>query len=214
MAFFVMPDNCQISIGFMYQQYFEFKRDGTFVEVGAYNGIDFSNTLPLVNVGWKGVCIEPNPLSFQMLKKNYEPVKENIQFYNIAIGKFDTCTITLDNSISTTSQEQLDIFRNAGWTKSPNSVVVSMRRLDDVLEESNIPIEFEVLCVDTEGTELDVLETFTLEKWLPKIAIIEASEHHPEPGFNRHAKDINKYFNRLGYEKRYSDHINNIYFRI
>ena len=41
---------------------------GFFVDVGAYDGIESSNTYALEKAGWSGVCIEPNPESFLSLK--------------------------------------------------------------------------------------------------------------------------------------------------
>lgn len=41
--------------------------NGFFVDVGAHDGVESSNTLALEKVGWKGMCIEPNPFSYQSL---------------------------------------------------------------------------------------------------------------------------------------------------
>ena len=39
-----------------------FKRGGFFVEIGAYNGVDLSNTYLLEkSFGWTGILAEPNP---------------------------------------------------------------------------------------------------------------------------------------------------------
>lgn len=46
-------------------EYFHGKRNGVFVDVGAYDGVTFSNTLMLGREGgWTGVCIEPLPDNF------------------------------------------------------------------------------------------------------------------------------------------------------
>src|SRR3974390_100826 len=47
------------------------KRNGVFVDVGAYDGISFSNTLMFEReLGWTGLCIEPNPDVFPRLIEN------------------------------------------------------------------------------------------------------------------------------------------------
>lgn len=43
---------------------------GFFVDVGAYDGIESSNTYALELAGWKGICIEPNPEAFAKLENN------------------------------------------------------------------------------------------------------------------------------------------------
>ena len=46
-------------------------RPGTFVELGAYNGVDFSNTFALEKcAGWHGLLIEANPTNFADLAKS------------------------------------------------------------------------------------------------------------------------------------------------
>lgn len=45
------------------------KRNGVFVDVGAYDGETFSNTLHMERVlGWTGLAIEPQPRAFQLLQ--------------------------------------------------------------------------------------------------------------------------------------------------
>src|SRR5205809_1665087 len=47
------------------------KRNGFFVDIGAHDGINFSNSNFFeVNRAFKGLCIEPNPKVFSQLKKN------------------------------------------------------------------------------------------------------------------------------------------------
>lgn len=43
---------------------------GFFVDVGAHDGVESSNTYALEKLGWQGLCIEPNPESYQRLINN------------------------------------------------------------------------------------------------------------------------------------------------
>lgn len=44
------------------QQIFHGKRRGTFVDLGCYDGVTYSNTWYFeTQLGWSGVCVEPNP---------------------------------------------------------------------------------------------------------------------------------------------------------
>lgn len=50
---------------------FNGKRNGYFLDIGAYDGVYFSNSLTLEkSLGWEGICIEPNPLVYGQLKSN------------------------------------------------------------------------------------------------------------------------------------------------
>lgn len=43
---------------------------GFFVDIGAHDGIESSNTYALEKHGWTGICVEPNPVSFAALRNN------------------------------------------------------------------------------------------------------------------------------------------------
>ena len=50
---------------------------GRFLDIGAYDGMRMSNTRALAELGWEGLCIEPNPVLFAKLNALYGhgPVK-------------------------------------------------------------------------------------------------------------------------------------------
>jgi len=195
----------------IYEKYFGQKTDGTFVEIGAYDGYEWSNTWGLMSAGWRGVEVEPNPYVFKSLINN---CTEKIICCQVAVGKSDSCQLRLSGAISTTSAEQTNIYKECDWFTGNEQVIdVPMVKLDELLEKLEIPEEFEVLVVDTEGTELEVLETLDIDKWKPAMCIVEAHELHPTKGFNRYAPLINKYFDEHNYIKIYCDIINNIYIR-
>jgi FkbM family methyltransferase len=213
MSFYQMGNNAQIEgLSEIYEKYFGQKTDGTFVEIGAYNGYEWSNTWGLMQLGWIGVEIEPNPIMFQQLVNN---CSSNIICYNYAVGKNSTCKLHLSGAISTTSEEQVNIYTECDWFTGHEQIIeVPMITLEQILDDAGIVKgEFDVLVVDTEGTELEVLETFDIEKWKPKLCLIEAHELHPIQGFNRNAQKINEYFEKHNYTKIYCDIINNIYVR-
>ncbi|HEY5236510.1 MAG TPA: FkbM family methyltransferase, partial [Rhabdochlamydiaceae bacterium] len=60
---------------FIHENFFPEKKEGTFVEIGAYDGTTFSNTYFFEKkLGWKGLCIEPNPQAFNRLKNNRDAI--------------------------------------------------------------------------------------------------------------------------------------------
>jgi len=212
MQFYKMGEDGQIKeLPDIYEKYFGKKIDGTFVEIGAYDGYEWSNTYGLMTLGWNGIEVEANPDIFPRLVNNCKPYP-NIISFNIAVGKDSICNLYSNGAISTTSKEQSNIYRNCDWFHGNEKIIqVPMVTLDHILESNGIKSGFEVLVVDTEGTEFEVLESFSINKWQPKMVIVEAHELHPTKGFNRYAKQINKYFEMSGYDKIYCDIINNIY---
>ena len=65
------------------EQVFCGMRNGVFVDVGAHDGTSFSNTLVFEReLGWTGLCIEPNPDVFTRLNDNRSAVCLNIGIAN------------------------------------------------------------------------------------------------------------------------------------
>lgn len=58
---------------------------GRFLDIGAYDGKTFSNTLRLAELGWSGVCVEPSPTAFTGLLKVHQNNPEII-LVNAAIS--------------------------------------------------------------------------------------------------------------------------------
>src|SRR4051812_26857466 len=60
---------------FIDQQVFKERTQGTFMEIGAYDGVTFSNTVAFERFrNWTGICIEPIPERFHMLAANRKAI--------------------------------------------------------------------------------------------------------------------------------------------
>jgi FkbM family methyltransferase len=55
------------------RRYFNDKMHGRFLDIGAGDGITFSNTKLLYDMGWGGVAVEPSPNLMQVLRENFPP---------------------------------------------------------------------------------------------------------------------------------------------
>ena len=88
----------------LYETYFKDKKNGVFLEIGADDGIDKSNTKFFEDtLNWTGMCIEPSPDRFKLLELNRQCVCENVAISN-TVG----------------SVEFLDI---SGWGKGLSGIV-------------------------------------------------------------------------------------------
>jgi FkbM family methyltransferase len=206
--------NCQVKgLADIYQKYFGDDFDGTFLDAGAFEGYEYSNTGCLAELGWKGLFIEPVPYNFFRLSERYKSYFPDIRLAYCAVGKQGEADLYLSGSISTLSKEQHQYYLDHEWMYGNEQVIHTITvPLDQIIDQWK-PEKIDVLNVDVEGMELEVLETFDIDKWMPKMAIIEAHEHHPFIEFRRNAENINKYFSKRNYEKIYSDELNNIYVR-
>jgi len=84
-------------------------RIGSFLDVGAADGITFSNVYELLLNGWSGVSVEPETQTFRNLINNYE------QFGNrseLVVSVIDTkegfVTFYENGQLSSTSQQHME----------------------------------------------------------------------------------------------------------
>lgn len=153
-------------------EYLRGKRNGVFVDIGAYDGITFSNTLMLERErGWTGVCIEPLPDLFAELWQNRNCICVNAAIGNreeaevefLAVQSQVDRTRMLSGVLSEYDPRHLvrvgDEIDEFGGSKE--IIQVSMRHLHTVLAEHNIN-HVDYLSIDTEGSELLILRSTIL----------------------------------------------------
>lgn len=103
------PENFSANIGFYKSQsfqdivldrwMFEGARDGVFVDIGAADGVSFSNSYFFEKErGWRGLCIEPNREDFARLERNRECAVRDCTVdghnLNAIAGEHGICEIT------------------------------------------------------------------------------------------------------------------------
>jgi FkbM family methyltransferase len=153
-------------------EYLHGKRNGVFVDIGAYDGVTFSNTLMLERErDWTGICIEPLPDVYAELRKNRSCAcvqacignREDPEVEFLAVQSGCVSTRMLSGVLSEYDPRHLarvDIELNAfGGTKS--LIQVPMRNLHAVLQEHGIG-NVDYLSIDTEGSELLILRSTIL----------------------------------------------------
>ncbi|MGL4635491.1 MAG: FkbM family methyltransferase [Beijerinckiaceae bacterium] len=157
------------------------KRNGFFVEFGATNGLTNSNTWLLETAfGWNGILAEPNPVWQSDLQQTR---KCHIDFRCVFSQSGDTVSLLTTSedpelsSIDATSGR--DHF--ASVRSNAETVPVKTVSLNDLLEEYNAPEQIDYLSVDTEGSELEILENFDFKR--RNISLISV-EHNNTPQEN------------------------------
>jgi FkbM family methyltransferase len=218
MSTYNVVSNCQIKgLNDIYINALGYKTNGSFVEVGAFNGISWSNTSCLAEAGWKGLMFEPVTKFYKQCANRYKD-NANVKVVRCCIGDYNGETkVYLGSSLSTTSLEMVKVFNSLEWAKHKHNeekfIKSKIYTLDNMLEKHSWPENFDVLVVDTEGTELQVLQGFDIDRWAPKMAIVESHEKHKDEVLGRNAGQINEYFESRGYRKIYCDTINSVFLK-
>lgn len=216
-GFYKPSSSCQIpELATLYRLFLGERSDGLFVEVGAYDGISFSNSSCLAEMGWHGILIEPIPQFAQACRNRYRG-NSRIEVIETAIGATNTpVEITVAGCLTTTNNALVAGYRTIDWAKASvkdtTVLTVSQRSLDDVLAASSINKPIDVLIVDVEGAESSVFAGFTVERWRPRMIIAELSHTHPDL-HSMAASDagLQRQIEGWGYSIVYKDAINTVF---
>ena len=150
----------------------DFKKNGYFIEFGATNGIDLSNTFLLENeFGWQGILAEPAKCWHQQLKKNRSAIIETN-----CVWSESNATLTFNEvknaELSTVNNYSTSDFHK-GKRNSGNKYEVKTISLLDLLDKYNAPKKIDFLSIDTEGSEYEILKNFDFNKYEIKIITCE-----------------------------------------
>lgn len=128
---------------------------GTFCEVGAFDGVHGSNTLCFEKQGWRGCCIEPVPSNAAQCMANRSAVT--------------WCCAAGYSGLKPFFMKPGDAGAG-GLTVQGYAFPTVVCALEELVVASGFP-NVDLLSIDTEGTELEVWETRGRLK--PKIVIME-----------------------------------------
>lgn len=160
--------------------FFENKKKGKLVDIGAADGIKNSNSRCLIEqFDWTGILVEPHPTFYNQLEKLYANNKniilKNIAVYN-KIGVMPFYAYGFDNhepaQVSTLSETFKDKVSTIYGDKYEKSISVNVDTLENVLKE-NVNCDF--LSIDCEGVDMDVLHSNNWSKYRPSLICVEHS---------------------------------------
>lgn len=187
--------------------FFSHKTKGYFVEVGAYDGVNLSNTFHFEQIGWKGVLVEPDPAKAESCRshrpgsKVYQcaavgsPETKEITFFQVDAGEvFSTTTLSDDHA-----------RRIAGMGLAPEPMRVRAMTLNSILEDAGATT-LDFVSIDVEGGETEVLRGFDIGRWKPAVVVVESNAKNRLP-------EVRRYFVRHGYAYRHSIDVNDFYVR-
>lgn len=155
---------------------FSDQADGFYIEVGAYDGLEFSVTYAFESIGWKGLLVEALPDRHARCVVN----RPNSRVVHAALSR--------DGSTGTASFESVEGEGIAGMFSFLNSdrehiervraaklqrrtVTVPLTSMNALLADHRGPIDFAV--IDVEGGEIQLLQGFDLARYRPRVLVIE-----------------------------------------
>lgn len=164
---------------FIYENLFKNKTNGFFVDIGAYDGESTSNSLFFENLGWSGICIEPNPVMFDQLKKirsctclpyAVSDKQGTFQFFQINDGPSTLSGLVdefTESSISRINRELKSL------TSGFDYINVECNTFNNIVNVNDI----DILSLDTEGNELKILQSIDFNKFNIKTITVENNDY-------------------------------------
>jgi FkbM family methyltransferase len=155
--------------------YFKNKKNGIYLDVGAYHPLDGNNTYLLyTKKNWHGINIDVNPLSIELFQKAR---KFDVNINTAVSNKKGFVTLYFRkkiNMLNTLSKKIARIhFRNGFKEKN-----IKSNTLNNILDQTryrNKKIDF--FNLDVEGHELDILESLNFKKYQPTLICVEIHNH-------------------------------------
>lgn len=143
---------------------------GTLADIGANDGITFSNSRYLLEQGWYGVLVEPSGKTFGQLVKNSEPFTGKVILHNCAIGEHNGQTDFYESGpliskkdhslVSSMKVRETDRWRRKSKPEDPivkfTKTTVPVITFAELLKNSGCDT-LDFITIDVEGMELEIL---------------------------------------------------------
>jgi len=167
---------------------------GRFIDVGAFHPFEYSNTILLSKLGWRGINIDCDPMKIARFKK-LRPRDENVC---VAVGEVPADMIYLEYR----PEGPTNRVANPG-ERNPVSLIgekpakvtpIRVTTLTHIIEDSAFRGQhFHYLNVDCEGQDLSVLKGLDFSRYSPDLITVEA--------FTKTAQaELTAFLAGLGYE--------------
>jgi FkbM family methyltransferase len=150
----------------------DFKKNGYYVEFGATNGVDLSNTYLLEkSFGWNGILAEPAKYWHDALKANRTCSIETNCVWRDSTSVLNFNEVQIPELSTITSFRKTDL--HASRRNHADSYSVNTISLNDLLDKYGAPREIDYLSIDTEGSEFEILNNCDFAKYSFKVITCE-----------------------------------------
>lgn len=150
----------------------EYKQNGFFIEFGATNGLDASNTWILEKMfGWTGILAEPNALYKKSLKENRNCSIDFRVVWDSSTNPVDF--VEFDEAYLSVARDDLREELSDKLSGATFNQIETVSLLD-LLECYEAPKHIDFLSVDVEGSEFRILnEFFKTTKYIVDLIVVE-----------------------------------------
>lgn len=177
---------------FLHEVVFKDLQGGVFVDLGAYDGVESSNTLFFEEtLEWKGLCVEPLPHIFSKLMANRNCICKNV----CALDRYGKATLQhiiprTQSILPAHTGRRPNIEKLSGLTEyfhdkhiemmnkmivdhggNSEDIAVDCMPVNDLL--ALVSSRINLLSIDTEGSELAILRAVDFDRFQIDVIVVE-----------------------------------------
>ena len=160
---------------FIYDNFFKNKKNGYFIEIGAFDGIQGSNCLFFEKFkNWTRLAIEPSPTQFKKLKNNRKCKLIN-KAASSSSGKMTFIEVNTSESNSQLSGLEKHFSNKSKDILKKNNLkkyAVEVLSFEEILKNADQDI-IDYCSIDIEGAEIPLIENFNFSNYKIKVLSIE-----------------------------------------
>ena len=139
---------------------------GRFLDIGAYDGFNLSNTYALYEGAWDGVLVEASPVVFVKLMETYAETvgnkESNIILVNSAVVPGGPSPMTFYDS-GGDAIGTMDSFSKERWPRAKwYPILINTMSIHDLL--FTVGYDFDFISIDVEGINLELFLSLPLDK--------------------------------------------------
>lgn len=191
-------------------RFFENKRNGFYIDIGAHHPQRFSNTNLFYKLGWSGINIDAMPGSMKKfnisrerdinIEKPVTNIKQTMTYYGFN-----------EPALNGFSKEISDERNGKGDWKLLFTTQIETERLEELLDKY-LPLDQKIdfLTIDVEGFDYEVLLSNNFKKYKPTLILVEIYSNYIDELYEN---EIAKLLYSEGY-KLYAKTANTVFFLI
>jgi FkbM family methyltransferase len=152
----------------------------TYLDVGAWDPAQDSNTYIFYEAGGHGVLVEPNPAKIRRLRRK----RPRDLTLNIGVGTSTERTVSdyyliggpSDGELNTFSKKEADEIqaRGDGVHFIEKTIKMPLENINTIMQR-DLGAAPNLLSIDTEGMDLDILKTMDFERFRPDVICVETA---------------------------------------
>jgi len=185
----------------------------TYIDIGTYHPILNNNTYFFYTKGGHGICIEPDNLFFDLIKRNRtRDISLNVGVgpQEIAEASFYKMSSHNLNTFIKSEANETVIKQYYGKQEIKDVVKIPLVTVNSLIEKYLDSTAPDFLSVDAEGFDYEIIVSINLKKYRPKVICTETLRYSEEGNLEKEI-DVADYLLKNGYVLYADTYVNSIF---